>query len=162
MSRIVAVALLLWLGQDRAKVAVLGFESRAVTLQEAKEKNLPIDVRANGQMITETVKEGPAEKAGLRKDDIILKLDDNVIYSRDDIEDFVRAAKPGQKVRVSLQRDKVMEIELTLGERELTAEEAKEDRFVWQYASLARLDAALKDAKEQKKIVLVGLSGAET
>lgn len=159
MNRMFVLAALLGLAQDPKKVAVLGFESRAPSLQEAKERNLPIDVRVNGQMVTGVVKGGPADRAGLQKGDMILKLDENAIYSRDDIDDFERAAKPGQKVKVHLQRDKAMEIELALGEREAAAEEVG---FAWQYASLGQLDAALKDAKEQKKAVLVGLSGAET
>ncbi len=40
--------------------------------------------------------------------------------------------------------------------------ENKDKQFTWQYAGVGQLNAALAAAKKDGKLVLVGLSGAET
>lgn len=150
------------LAQDQAarKESHLGAETRAPTKQEAREYSLPGGVRAQGQLIESVEAGSPADKAGLAKGDVILKLNDNRIYSRDSLEDFLRVTRPGTEIKVTVKRAKTYkeeEIRLTLGERE-----TKERRILWQYASLEQLDAALAHAKKDKKKVLVGISGAET
>ena len=47
---------------------------------------------------------GPAESAGLDKDDVIVALDGRAITSSDDVEAFIAAYKPGVTVRVFVQR----------------------------------------------------------
>jgi C-terminal processing protease CtpA/Prc len=150
--------------QDNPKVAFLGAETRAPTMEEATRYGLKGNRgRPNGQVVTAIQKGGPAESAGVQKGDILLRLDANEIFSRDDLDDFVRVSKPGVTVKLLLKRDsKEMELPLTLGERPLNEQEAKASRFAWDFAGPAQLDAALKQAKKEGKSVLVGLSGAET
>jgi predicted metalloprotease with PDZ domain len=47
---------------------------------------------------------GPAESAGLDKDDMVVALDGRAISSSDDVEALVSAYKPGVTVRVLVQR----------------------------------------------------------
>jgi len=161
MMRFFFIAILL-LPQDSTprKEASLGLETRAPTKAEAKEYSLPGGVKVQGQLVESLGAGSPAEKAGIGKGDVILKLNENKIYSRDAFEDFLRVTKPGTEVKILVKRAKTYkeeELKVTLGERE-----SKERRISWQYASLEQLDAALAQAKKDGKKVLVGISGAET
>lgn len=58
-----------------------------------------------GAEITSVSKESAAEKAGLKKGDIITKIGDSKIEDTDDVSKAVRAHKPGDKVDVTVLRD---------------------------------------------------------
>jgi serine protease Do len=59
-----------------------------------------------GAKITEVSKESAAEKAGLKEDDIITKIDDTKIEDPDDLTKAIREHKAGDKVTVTFLRDK--------------------------------------------------------
>lgn len=63
--------------------------------------------RMDGEGVTiNTVKPGtPAEKAGLQKDDILTRLDNEKIGSVDDLQDILRSVKPSEKIKVQYQRN---------------------------------------------------------
>ncbi|MEK7465792.1 MAG: PDZ domain-containing protein [Planctomycetota bacterium] len=143
--------------------ALFGAGTRAPDASEKAALSLgdPLAGRVNGQIVEEVAKDGPAGAAGITAGDAILALDANRIYSSDDLQDFVRAAKPEQKVKVLLRRGeskKEETVEVTLGSQP----RPKEARIEWTFAGPAQLDAALALAKKEGKKVLVGLSGAET
>ena len=58
-----------------------------------------------GAEIESVTKESAAEKAGLKKGDIITKIGDRKIESTDDVTDAIRNHKPGDKVTVTFLRD---------------------------------------------------------
>jgi serine protease Do len=58
-----------------------------------------------GAEIQSVTKESAAEKAGLKKGDIITKIDNRKIETTDDVTDAVRAHKPGDKVSITYLRD---------------------------------------------------------
>ena len=60
----------------------------------------------NGVEIQTITKESAAEKAGLKKGDIIKKIDDKEIESPDDLSETIQDHKPGDKVTITYQRDK--------------------------------------------------------
>jgi serine protease Do len=59
-----------------------------------------------GAEVISVTKESGAEKAGLKKGDVIIKVDDSKIETPDDLTKAVRAHKPGDKVAVTFLRDK--------------------------------------------------------
>jgi len=72
-------------------------------------------------IIGELVPEGPAEKAGLQVGDAIVKADDKTIQTFEELIEFLKDTRPGQKVRLTIQRqgaegETKKEIEVTLGE----------------------------------------------
>jgi predicted metalloprotease with PDZ domain len=152
-------------GEDAkvAKRATLGAETRVPTSEEVKTYQLVKLVgRVQGQYVSGVDNGGPAENAGLKAGDVLLALDANKLFSRDDIEDFLRVSHPDSKVKVLLKRcgtDKQEAVTVILGASKV---EDKEKHFTWQYAGLGQLDAALAAAKKDGKRVLVGLSGADT
>ena len=60
---------------------------------------------AKGAEVVSVTKESAAEKAGLKKGDIITKIGDKSIESSDDVTEAVRAHKPGDKVALTFLRD---------------------------------------------------------
>jgi serine protease Do len=59
----------------------------------------------DGAEIQSITKESAAEKAGLKKGDVITKIDDRKIESSDDVTDAIRNHKPGDKVAITYLRD---------------------------------------------------------
>lgn len=59
-----------------------------------------------GVKITDITEGGGAQKAGLKENDIITKIDDKKIETPDDLTKAIRAHKPGDKVSVTYLRDK--------------------------------------------------------
>ena len=144
----------------RQKEAVLGAGTRAPTGEEVKEFSLPSNKRAQGQVVESLDAGGPAEKAGVAKGDVVLAFDGSKLYSRDALEDLLRASMAGSEVKVLLKRARTYreeEVKVKLGERA-----AARKGIAWDHAGIEHLDAALAQGKKEGKTVLVGLSGAET
>ncbi len=62
---------------------------------------------ADGVMIAEVVSGGAAEKAGLKANDIILKYNDIDISTVSDLTGQLNKANPGDKVKITVLRDKI-------------------------------------------------------
>lgn len=147
----------------KPKMASLGAETRNCTKEDANTYGLGKQKVGciNGQYVKAVVKDGPADMAGLKEGDVILSLDSNKLYSRDDLRDFLSITKAEAKVEVLLKRAgtfKEEKVPLTLGSGPVVSGKG----LVWEHASLGQLDAALSAAKKGGKPVLVGLSGADT
>ena len=59
-----------------------------------------------GVKVTEITDESAAKKAGIKEGDIITKIGDTKIEDPDELSEAVRKHKPGEKVTVTLLRDK--------------------------------------------------------
>jgi len=146
----------------KEKVATLGASTAVPSDETAKSLGLTNKVRVLGRVVTKVVPESPADQAGLKVDDVLLRLGSNDLYSADDIADFLSVSKPGDKVALVFKRPgstEERETTVTFGEVE---QAATGPRLVWQYSGLGQLPQALEEAHAKKKKVLVGLSGAET
>jgi 2-alkenal reductase len=95
----------------------IGITYRAVDSQLQAAQNLPVD---HGALVSSVTSGSPAEKAGIKKGDIIVALDgqnidpDNTLFSR------LSKHNPGDKVKISLVRSGTngnLTIEVTLGQR---------------------------------------------
>lgn len=147
----------------KPKMASLGAETRNCTEDDAKAYGLGKQKVGciNGQYVKALEKDGPADKAGLKEGDVILSLDSNKLYSRDDLRDFLSVTKAEAKVEALVKRagtSKEEKLSLTLG----TGPGPSGKGIIWQHSGLSQLDAALAAAKKDGKHVLVGLSGADT
>lgn len=72
-----------------------------------------------GVVINEVVKDSPADKAGLKEDDIIIAINDEKIRDDDDLTDFLYDSEEGDDVTLTIIRDgNEMTVGVTLGERE--------------------------------------------
>jgi serine protease Do len=74
--------------------------------------------QVRGVGVTQVVKDSPAEKAGLRKDDVILRIDGENITSVRKLNRVVSEMAPDQSVRVTVSRGGAeQEISATIGKR---------------------------------------------
>jgi len=85
-----------------------------------------IGVRGTSDKATENIcklssvePKGPADKAGLRAGDVVLKFDNQPVQTFDDLKAAVDSVTPGEHVTVELQRDgKPMSLRLIVGVRD--------------------------------------------
>ncbi|MFN0158438.1 MAG: PDZ domain-containing protein [Bacteroidota bacterium] len=64
-----------------------------------------MDSKTNeGALVTEVLNDTPADKAGLREEDIIVEFDGKTISDADDLTDAVRRTKPGASVNIAVVR----------------------------------------------------------
>ena len=59
----------------------------------------------NGVLVAGVAPEGPADKAGLRKNDLIRKIDGNPVKDNTDLLGMIASRKPGETVRLEVLRD---------------------------------------------------------
>jgi serine protease Do len=77
--------------------------------------------QVRGVGVTQVVKDSPAEKAGIRKDDVILRLDGERITSVRKLNRLVSEIAPEQSVRVAISRGgSEQELTATIGKRQNT------------------------------------------
>ena len=79
----------------------LGVVIQEVTKELADSFGLP---KAQGALVANVEKGGPAEKAGLEPSDIILKFDNKDVKTSTDLPRLVGAVKPGSRVNVQVWR----------------------------------------------------------
>lgn len=93
----------------------LGVSIQDVTEELAKEKKLSVD---EGAFVNEVVEDSPAEEAGIRAGDVVVKFDDRDIDDADDLLRAVRRTDPGKTVGVVVIRDgKEQSLTATVKER---------------------------------------------
>ena len=74
--------------------------------------------QVRGVGVTQVIKDSPAEKAGLRKDDVILRIDGENVTSVRKLNRVVSELAPDQSVRVSFSRGgSEQEVSATIGKR---------------------------------------------
>ncbi len=76
------------------------------------------NTKADGVVLELVMPGGPAEKAGLKPGDILVKFGDLKISNIEDFENALRTHKPGDKVKLKAKRgEEEVELEATLGTR---------------------------------------------
>lgn len=84
----------------------------------------------NGVLVNSIVADGAADKAGLEKGDVILKVNDAVIDSKANFDEEIAYQDPGSRVKITFKRDKqVKEAICLLTNREGTTEKIKREIF---------------------------------
>jgi predicted metalloprotease with PDZ domain len=76
--------------------------------------------KGRGALITEVLKDSPAEKAELKAGDVIVSIDGDEVFDSKDIRDLISEKEPGDKVEVTVIRDKK--------ERKLSVEVAEAEK----------------------------------
>ena len=70
-----------------------------------------------GAAVDEVVTNSPADKAGIKKDDIIISIDNEVISNANDVSSKITNYNVGDKITIGLIRDnKTLNVEVTLTE----------------------------------------------
>src|SRR5215203_1834603 len=126
---------------------------------------------SKGAIITSVSKESGAEKAGLKKNDIITKIDETKIVGTGDVSAAIRQHKPGEKVTVTFLRDnKEQKLTAELGKwkgikmntmgndfRVYTPEawEAPRAPYTMGYGGAPRLGLSVQDTEDVKGVTVL-------
>ncbi len=71
-----------------------------------------------GALVREVVKGSPADEAGLKQEDVIIKFDGNRVRNSSHLTRLIRSCSPGEKVKLTILREgEKKTISLTLGKR---------------------------------------------
>lgn len=91
---------------DRAAAQSSGRPWLGVTTQEiTDELRDGLDYQGSGVIVNRVSADSPAERAGIRKGDVIVSFNSRTIDSPAELSDVVRAARVGQSVSVTIVRD---------------------------------------------------------
>jgi serine protease Do len=105
------------------------FGAEVEELNTAYAEKLKLD-NLNGVVISYVQKEGAAEKMGLQKNDVILKVNDYDINSKGSFDEHLSYFSPGDRIKVVYKRNnKLHDGSLTLTNREGTTEILKRETF---------------------------------
>lgn len=95
--------------------AWMGVVGQSLDPEAARGENLSVTA---GALLSDVQSGGPAEKAGLAKGDVIIKIDDKDIKTMEDVSSILSNRKPGDKVKVTYVRGSdTKEVEIELGTR---------------------------------------------
>jgi serine protease Do len=84
-----------------------------------------------GALIADVVEDTPADKAGLKTGDLVLKVDGKKIHTSSELRNTISARRPGDKVTLMLVRDgKEKNIDVTLEELPENLNQSMESRTV--------------------------------
>ncbi len=73
----------------------------------------------NGAIVTSVAEGSPAEKAGLKKDDVIIRIDNKQINDTQDVRNIIGFTVPGTEVDMTIMRDgKQKKVVLTVGSQQ--------------------------------------------
>ncbi len=111
--------------QEKSAKGWLGVSVRELT--PSMRDDYQLGSRA-GLLIVDVVRNSPADDAGLREDDVLLKYDSQTVEKADGFSKMVSATEPGKKVKLLVLRDgEEKELEVEIAKRRAV----KERSFHW-------------------------------
>jgi serine protease Do len=88
---------------QRGFLGAMFIDASMLNEQEKKKENIPVS--ADGIYITDVTRDGAATQAGIKKGDIIRKINNASIHSGSELQEQLSNYKPGDKVNVTYDRD---------------------------------------------------------
>jgi putative membrane protein len=80
------------------------------------------NLKGRGVLVAQVAEGSPAQKAGLKAQDIVVSYNDQQVYSAEQLVKLVQNDKPGQQVTLGIVEDgKEKQVKITLAERRATA-----------------------------------------
>lgn len=126
VTLILILPLMIYAGHKENSDAWLGIYTQTVDRDLSEAFDLD---REQGVVIKKVIDDSPAEIAGLKRGDIILKFEGEKLFSADELTDLVLDQKPGDEVKIVIFRDgKDKTIIAELGSRD---DSADENVFIW-------------------------------
>ena len=101
----------------------LGVYIQEVTPEIAEQFDL---TEAKGVLVGDVIEDSPAEKAGIKRGDIIVKVNDEEVNSPEELQDKIRSIEIGEKANVEVVRDgKEITFVVKIGEMPTVEEEGE-------------------------------------
>lgn len=113
--------------------------------------------RPRGALVTDVVKDSPAEKAGLRQEDIILTYDGKTIENINAFRNAISLMPPGSRVKLEVNRDgKVKEITVVISQAqgEIMGPDSPVERLGLRVQTLTPEIASQLGVSEEKGVVI--------
>ncbi|HPY04288.1 MAG TPA: PDZ domain-containing protein [Spirochaetota bacterium] len=102
--------------KNTRKSAFMGIYTEELSLKNARDLNFQENY---GVLITGVTRNSPADKQGLKKNDILMQIDDTKLENKDTLDDVLEGYYAGEKVQMTFfQNGEVKEIEFEFGARE--------------------------------------------
>ncbi|MGE8654220.1 MAG: S1C family serine protease [Acinetobacter gandensis] len=90
-----------------------------ISLLPIQQENI-LDPRVSGVVVADVIRDGPAAKAGLKRGDKIIKVNNELITSTSHLINYVAQQAPLSTMQIDLERDgKAMTLPVQVGERKL-------------------------------------------
>ena len=100
-------------------IGVVSVEPRAIAAQSGV-LGIAVGQTDDGPRVDQVLEELRAAKAGLRVNDVIVRINDRVVTTREALIDTVGGFRPGDRVRLKVRRgEDVLDISTTLGNRSI-------------------------------------------
>lgn len=120
-------------------------------VDEAIREEFKID-DINGLYVFDVVKDGAAEAAGIKKGDIITKVEGQIVYSSSDLQERVARLNPGDKLKLTYKRDgKERDITVTLKAQEEKKSAVDEEVSASATEIFNKLGASFSPASDAQK-----------
>jgi 2-alkenal reductase len=112
-------------GQDLAR-PYIGIRYEPITVKLAEDDDLPVDegaivrpgIGSDGQPTPAVIADGPAEQAGIREGDIVVRIGDQAIDAENPLDAVLSQFAPGATIEVEILRgSETLQLEVTLGTR---------------------------------------------
>jgi S1-C subfamily serine protease len=115
----------------------LGIKYKEIDDQFAKDNDLPT---VKGVFVQDIVEGGAAEKAGMKKGDVILQMQGMPVNSKSELQEILTQHNPGDKLSLTVFRDgKEMELSLTLLNENESLGITKDNQIIVHGATLRRI-----------------------
>ena len=127
---------------QRGFLGAMFIDASLLNAQEKKKENIPVD--AFGIYITDLTKDGAAIQAGIKKGDIVRKINDVSVNSGSELQEQLSNYKPGDKVNVTYERNEATNtVQVTLKNNAGTYSIVKPEGMIDKLgADLATLDVS--------------------
>jgi Do/DeqQ family serine protease len=113
------------LNTGKVRRGMLGVTIQTVTADVAANLNLPA---ARGAIVSSVQAGGPAETAGIKRGDVIVAFNDQVVVDSNNLRNQVASTSPGSEVTLTLLRDgRETKVQMKLAELPARAPEGGED-----------------------------------
>jgi len=107
----------------RVRTPWIGVYIQEVTPEIAEQFGLS---EAKGVLVGDVVEDSPAEKSGIKRGDIIVKVNDEEVNSTQKLQDKIRSINIGEKAKIEVVRDgKAINFIVKIGEMPTTQEEGE-------------------------------------
>jgi serine protease Do len=149
----------------------LGVEIKSVDEAIMKQFNLP---DKTGALINSIIKDSPAEKAGLKRGDVIREFDGTKISSTQELQTAVSATSPKKKVKLRVIRDgKEQQIDLVIGEmpdettstKQAPEQQEQQGPVLWFGMEVVNLNDSLRQrygiAGDEQGVVVINVESDE-
>jgi serine protease Do len=133
----------------------IGVAIEEVTRDKAESFGLE---RPQGALVSNVEKDGPADKAGIRFGDVILKFNGTSVASSAELPRLVGAMRPGSKVQVDVWRaGAVRHLELTVGKMPDEVEDGQQpggEGASERFTPLPRMGVAVRELSQEQRQAL--------